>query len=116
MPEPILISIAAALAGRGVGSLYELVKNKLAARPAAVAALEAAKDKPEDSAEVSALAAQLAAATDADPAFGDQLVATWNAAQVEQNASTGSVTNNVSGDVSGSVVQTRDIHGDISFG
>jgi hypothetical protein len=116
MPEPILISIAAALAGRGASSLYELVKNKLANRPTAIAALESAKGKPEDSPEVVVLADHLHQATTEDPGFRDQLTTTWNASQVDQNASTGGVANTISGDISGNALQARDIEGNVSFG
>ncbi|MFC5286717.1 hypothetical protein ACFPM7_06610 [Actinokineospora guangxiensis] len=116
MPEPFLISIAAALAGRGASSLYELVKTKLANRPAATAALESAKGKPADSPEVVVLADHLQQATAEEPGFRDQLTATWNASKVDQTASSGGVTNTISGDISGSALQTRDINGNVSFG
>lgn len=116
MPEPILISIAAALAGRGVTSLYEVVRKKFANRPAAIAALEGASDKAADSPEVGVLAEHLADASSDDPRFREQLVATWNAAQVDQSATGGAVNNQVSGEVAGNVLQTRDINGNVSFG
>lgn len=42
MPEPILVSIAAALAAKTATSLYELVTGKFVGREDAEAALEAA--------------------------------------------------------------------------
>lgn len=116
MPEPILISIAAALAGKGATALYELAKSKLAGRPSANAALEAVKGHAADSPEVGALADHLASAADEDPQFRERLIAAHAAAGVEQSGSTGAVNNQISGTVSGNVLQARDVHGNITFG
>ena len=51
MPEPILVSIAAALAGKSIVSLYDFVKHKFTGRTHALAALEAAEGATPDSAE-----------------------------------------------------------------
>ena len=51
MPEPILVSIAAALATKSATSLYDLVKRKFTGRKEAVAALEAADGTAPDSPE-----------------------------------------------------------------
>lgn len=111
MPEPILVAIAAALAGKSVGNLYDLVKKKFASRKQAAAALEAAQGATPDSAEVLALSEHLAEAADADPEFAAALRATW--AQI--SASSGGVVNQVSGTVQGNLVQARDIQGGITF-
>ena len=109
MPEPILVAIAAALAAKSAGNLYDLVKKKFAARKEATAALEAATGAAPDSPEVHTLADHLADATATDPEFADALHATW------ASASTGGVVNQVSGTVSGNIVQARDIQGGITF-
>jgi hypothetical protein len=109
MPEPILISIAAALAAKSATSLYDLVKRRFVGRKEATAALEAAESKPPDSPEVAALATHLAAAEATDPAFGMELRHTW------QQVSAEGVNNQITGNVSGKVVQARDIEGGISF-
>lgn len=107
MPEPVLISLAAALAARSVVGLYKLVKDKFSGDPEAVAVLEAAEGAAEDSPEVRALATRLAAAEEEDRDFAEHLRREWDQA--------GGVVNTVSGTVSGKVVQARDVHGDISF-
>ncbi|MGH3624157.1 MAG: hypothetical protein ACRDQ5_20595 [Sciscionella sp.] len=115
MTEPILVSIAGALASRAATGLYELVKRAFSGRPHATRALEAAEGAAEGSPEVERLAEELAAAQREDPAFGEELRTKWNALSVRQQAQYGGVTNQISGEVSGRVVQARDIHGDISF-
>jgi hypothetical protein len=111
VPEPILLSIAAALATKSATSLYDLVKRKFAGRREAEAALDAAGDAPPDSPVVAALAGHLAAEEADDPAFGKDLRNTWQ----QVSAGRGGVVNQITGTVSGKVVQARDIEGDISF-
>jgi hypothetical protein len=114
MPEPVLISLAAALAARSVIGLYKLVKDKFSGDPEATAVLEAAEGAAEDSAEVRALATRLSTAEAKDPEFAQRLRREW--AQAPSNrAETGGVANTLSGTVSGKVVQARDVHGNISF-
>lgn len=110
MPEPILVSIAAALAARSATSLYELVKRKFTGREEATAALTAATGAEPDSPEVAELSEHLAAASAEDPAFATELRGVW-AAQADR----GGVANQISGNVSGKVVQARDIEGGVSF-
>jgi hypothetical protein len=117
MPDPILVSVAAALAAKSATSLYELVKRKFAGRKddeaalAALAALAAADGAAPESAEVATLAAHLAVAEKEDPAFGAELRNTWQQVDVGE----GGVVNQVTGNVSGKVVQARDIGGGVSF-
>jgi len=111
VPEPILVAIAAALAAKSATSLYDLVRRKFAGREDAEAALEAAGGTAPDSAEVTALATHLAAEEITDPVFGAELRRTWQQAEASQ----GAVVNQISGNVSGKVVQARDIKGNISF-
>jgi hypothetical protein len=110
VPEPILISIASALATKAVTGLYDLVKKKFSKDPDALKALEAAEADPGNAEPVKALAERLATAEAADPAFGEALRTGWS-----QHAETGGVVNQISGTVHGNVLQTRDIHGNISF-
>ncbi len=112
MPEIILIEIAAALAGKAAESLYELVRGKFKDRKQALAALEAAQGAAPDSPQVLALAEELTAAEDYDHVFRDRLRAEWAASQ----ASGGSASNTITGQVAGNVVQARDIQGNITFG
>ncbi|OLF09046.1 hypothetical protein BLA60_20900 [Actinophytocola xinjiangensis] len=111
MAEPVLVSIAAALAAKAATSLYELVRRTFAGREDAEAALTAAEGAAPDSAEVAALADQLAAAERADPEFATELRGIWG----QVGATDGGVVNQITGTVSGKVVQARDIQGGISF-
>jgi hypothetical protein len=109
--EPILVSIAAALAARSATALYDLVRRRFAGREEPTAALEAADGTPRDSPEVATLADHLAAEEAADPAFRQELRQTWQRVIVTDNG----LVNQIYGDVSGKVVQARDIEGDISL-
>ncbi|MET8998156.1 hypothetical protein [Amycolatopsis sp. NPDC004169] len=111
MPEPILISIAAALAAKGATGLYDLVKRKFAKDLAAVALLEAATEAPEESRPITALAERLAEAEVEDGEFAEALRTEWQ----KVSYSHGSVHNQVTGTVTGKVVQGRDIHGNINL-
>jgi hypothetical protein len=113
MPEPVLVSIAAALAGKTVMSLYDLVKKKFGARAEAKAVLEAAEGAAPDSAEVKALAVELERTAAGDREFSEELRSLW--ASTQQHADNGAVNNQISGNVSGKVVQARDIEGNVSF-
>lgn len=114
MVDPILISIAGTLAARATGTLYELVKSTFSRHPKAAAALAAAADEDADSTPVLALAERLATVEEAEPEFKKQLRAAW-ANTTTQTADGGGVTNSIIGDMSGNVVQARDISGDVSF-
>jgi hypothetical protein len=110
MPEPILLSIATALATKAATGLYDLVKRKFGKDPEATMALEAATGAPEEAEPIRVLADRLEAAERADPEFARELRAGW-----AQHAETGGVVNQIAGTVLGKVVQARDIHGNISF-
>ncbi len=103
MPEPILISIAAALAAKSVQSVYDLVKKKFADRKDAKAALEAAMGKPEDSTEVKVLATHLELAGIEDPVFADGLRRTW--ILVNETGDITVINNTMSGTSQGPVIQ-----------
>ncbi|SCG55538.1 hypothetical protein [Micromonospora halophytica] len=51
-----------------------------------------------------------------DPAFDAEFRARFAQVQAVVATHSGNVTNTVSGDVGGAVVQARDVHGGISFG
>ena len=115
VPEPVLVSVAAAVAGRVVAGLYNLVKARFADDPDASAVLVAAEGAAQDSPQVRELAEALEARQAADPAFGEQLRAEWERATVGQQAESGGVTNQISGSVGGNALQARDIDGDVTF-
>ncbi|PRX43632.1 hypothetical protein B0I33_11493 [Prauserella shujinwangii] len=116
MPEPILVSIAAALAGKAATGLYDLVRRRFAHDEQALAELEAATDSPGEPRFVHAVAERIAQAEEDDPEFRRELRAHWEAVSGGQAAGDGSVANHVSGTVSGRVVQAGEIHGDVRLG
>ena len=116
MPEAVLADIAATLAAKAAGSVYDFVKGRFRGRKKALAVLEAADGAAPESSQVLALADELQAAGDYDPAFAEQLRALWAAFQAgATDAAAGAVTNSISGAVHGSAVQARDIRGGITF-
>jgi len=113
--DPVLVSIAAALAGKAAVSVYEFVKRKFAGEREATTALEAAAGAAPDSTEVRALSEALEATAKSDPEFDSELRALWQSESVVQHADRGGVANQISGAVSGKVVQARDIQGGVTF-
>ncbi|GAA2961778.1 hypothetical protein [Actinokineospora diospyrosa] len=114
MPEPVLVSIAAALAAKSVGALYELVRDRFSKRAEAAAVLTASAGAAPESVEVAALAAELEREQVADPEFAEQLREGW-AREAGAHADRGGVVNQITGTVSGKVLQARDIQGGVSF-
>jgi hypothetical protein len=115
MVEPILLSIASTLATKAAGTLYDLVKSVFHRHPKAAAALEAAVDEEPESAAVHALAERLAQVEAAEPEFREQLRSEWTKVAGDQHADHGGVVNQITGNVSGKVVQARDIAGGVSL-
>ncbi|GAB3469200.1 hypothetical protein [Actinophytocola sediminis] len=113
MPEPVLVSIAAALASKGAGALYELVKRKFQGKDTAETALNAAQGAEPDSPEVEALSEQLAAVERSDPEFAAEIRERWQ--ETVTKAESGGVVNQISGNVTGKIVQARDIQGGVRF-
>lgn len=115
MPDPILMSIATTLTSKAAGSLYDLVRQKFAKRPAGSAVLEAAEGAPADSTEVRVLAEELGRAERSDPEFSTQLRDVWRHLTVDQRVDRSLHLNQITGTVEGNAVQARDINGGISF-
>ncbi|MCS7476089.1 hypothetical protein ACFFQW_08825 [Umezawaea endophytica] len=113
MPEPVLLSIAVAVATNAVKGLYELVKSKFSGDPVATGVLEAAQDAAPDSPEVARLGEALEKAEEQDPEFGERLRGQWESTVTVTQ--TGHVTNQMSGTVNGNVLQAGDVHGGVSF-
>jgi hypothetical protein len=107
--------MAAALDGKAVASLYELVKRKFSDKPDAAAALEMADGSDPDSPQVKELSEHLAQAEESDPEFSDALRAIWSAETVRQRVDRGGTANQSFGNVSGKMVQSRDIEGGVTF-
>jgi hypothetical protein len=113
MVDPVLLAIASTLATKAAGTLYDLVKSAFGRHPKAAAALVAAADEEPESAAVLALAERLAQVETAEPEFREQLRSAW--ARSDQTADHGGVVNQITGNVTGNVVQARDISGGVSF-
>jgi hypothetical protein len=118
MPDPVMIAIASAVAGKttealtagaknALGKLVELIRRRFARDDAAPKALEGA--------DADTLAAHLERLAAQDPEFARELRALWSQASTQLHAEHGGVINEVSGDVGGNVVQARDVTGGISF-
>ncbi|MCW6009387.1 hypothetical protein K1W54_33315 [Micromonospora sp. CPCC 205371] len=121
MADPIMVAIAAAVAGKlaegisdagraAFGALTRAVRGKMCGDPADSAALSAAEARPDDTALVERLAAALDEACARDRAFRDELTVLWTAAR------DGGVANTIGGAVHGHAVQARDVHGGIRVG
>ena len=82
---------------------------------AQAALAETGIDLPRD-ARIGILRRALAQAIADDPGFEAELRDLWQELSPHLGAGTGNTINNVSGAVSGNVVQARDVHGGISFG
>ncbi|MEU1607163.1 hypothetical protein [Micromonospora matsumotoense] len=126
MTDPIMLAAATTLVTWGttqlaqggreaVGSLVTFLRERFRREPAARAAIEGAFHEPSPAA-TRLLAAVLAEEVSRDPGFAAEFRNRWAKAEAALVASTDGVANSVSGDVSGPVVQARDIHGGISFG
>jgi hypothetical protein len=100
------MSIATNLATKAATGLYDLVVARFRGHPDAAGALEAAQGAEPDSPPVQALATRLAEVAAGDPEF-DRELRTW--------ADRGGVVNQITGNVTGSVVQARDITGNINL-
>jgi hypothetical protein len=127
MADPMMIAIAAAVAGKlteslttgakaAMANLVRLVRARVAGDDAARSALADAERAPGDDARIAALATQLERLAGADPEFAGQLRHHWSQTNAHLHAHHGGVVNEVSGSVSGHVVQARDIEGGIKFG
>jgi hypothetical protein len=115
MPEPVLVSVATAVASKAALDLYDLVKRRFRRDAEASAALEAATSAPDQEANVLALAEQLERLDRLDPDFGREVRATWNLSRQDASAQDDAVVNQITGGVVGRSFQGRDVHGDVRF-
>jgi hypothetical protein len=114
MTDHVLVSIAAALANKGAATIYDLVKAKFAGNRKAIEALESTEGASPDSQQVHALCEYLERAESRDRVFSAQLRKRWHEVSIAQKADSG-VNNQISGNVSGNVVQAGDIQGGVTF-
>ena len=95
-------------------SLTSVVRRLFGRNATSVEAVKRLGERPGDPDAIHALAQALVDDTSRDPQAAAQL-RHWVAAAEQTIAANGDVTNTVSGEVSGNVLQARDIHGDITF-
>lgn len=125
MSDPFLDSLATALAGQAVTALSTagsaalekvrgLIRSRSEEDPETEAALEAAEQPTAAEPTVKALAERLDRVSAQDPKFAQQLRTEGAEVHREVTASGHSVVNTVSGDAD-KVIQTREIHGGITF-
>lgn len=121
MTDPIMMSVATALAGKAAdaaadgvrtswAALVRLVRARLAADHAASAALRSAESGAAGEAPIHELAAALDRTALADPEFGARLRELWGPASAELAASEGGVVNSSTGTVGGHLIQARDLN------
>lgn len=124
--DPIMVTAATTLvawattelaqSGRAaVSSLIGFLRHRFRHEPASRAAIEEALQQPSPEA-VGRLAELLERESRRDVAFGAELRSRWSQVDATVAEGAGGVANSVSGDVDGSVVQARDVHGGIHFG
>jgi hypothetical protein len=118
--DEILTAIAAALAGKAADATFEggrkalatlknLVRERFRNDKDAQVALEEAQRAPDQAVATTALATAIERVCATDPDFAAQLRSLW--LQVTNQ----SVTNIVTGNIGGHLIQAHDIHGDINF-
>jgi hypothetical protein len=122
--EPIATAIATALASGATAALSDgvrtlltnlasLVRERFRRNPSDQDLLESVARAPRDDTTVERLAETLDRYIREDAAFAGQLRSLWT--EVTAAGRRDEITNLVTGDVHGSVVQTRDVQGGITF-
>jgi hypothetical protein len=129
MTDPVMLSIANALAVKTVSmaadgsknaitALIRIVRDRFTRSNAATEALDAAQAAPENRAAVQQLAQELERAAAADGNFDSQLRALWAGVRADLVFQGGRTVNSNTGTVGGHLIQTRDLHveGDLRLG
>jgi anti-sigma regulatory factor (Ser/Thr protein kinase) len=125
MTDPMIMTIATAVAGKAVevagepareaiAALVRKVRDRLRGHPRDEAALAALTEDPDSAERLAAFEAVLQQAITADPAFGDELRALWNQARMHVSAEQDGVVNVFHGRA-GKSIQLRDVHGDLTI-
>lgn len=121
MTDPLMMSVASAMAGKaadavadGVKSAWDalahMVRSRISDSSHAETALRAAQAQPEDSARVRELAAALEQLALSDPQFRAQLADLWPRASAELSARGHGVVNSSTGTVGGHLIQAGELH------
>jgi hypothetical protein len=113
MTDPILVAVTAAIAGSATGAVLDVVKGKLTSRRAAKLLAKASANISLSDRETAWLRKELVKASVSDPSFAVALRDAWDRDQ--QHISRGNQSNQVHESVARSVIQARDIKGDITL-
>jgi hypothetical protein len=129
MADPVMSSIAAAVAGKAADAamqggksacavLVRLIRERFGRGTDASATLEAARENPDDQAARAGVASALELLAASDAGFAVQLRELWAQASLELSATQGGVANSATGSVGGHLMQARDLHveGGLHFG
>lgn len=129
MPDPVMSSVAAAVAGKvaeaamqggqaACAALFRLVRDRFGRGTPASAALEAARADPNDERAVREVATALERLARDDTEFDVRVRELWGQASAELSASQDGVINSVTGSVGGHLMQARDVRveGGLHFG
>jgi hypothetical protein len=127
--DPIMLSIASAVAGKAaetvteggksaLAALVRLIRGRLRGNSAATRALESAPGTSADQSAVHALTRALEQAATADPEFAAHIRELWPQVRTEISAQDGGTVNTSTGTVGGHLIQARDlnVHGGIHLG
>lgn len=125
MPDPVIMAIATAVAGKvaesftdqarqALAQLNRRIRAKFRHRPEDLAVLDAATAERSSPALVAQLSSRLEQASREDPGFGDDLRALWQRVQIEISAVSDTSTNVFTGSAD-KVVQARDIQGGLTI-
>jgi len=120
MSDPIMISVASALATRAGeaiadsgkaawAALVRLVRRRMGHDPASAAALATAMAAPENGNSIQALASALERIAADDAEFGARLRTLWRQSSAGLSAHDGGVVNSVPGRIGGHLIQARDL-------
>jgi hypothetical protein len=120
MSDPIMMSVASALAARATdaiadgtqtawAALVRLVRGRMRHETTAAGTLEAATAAPPDADGIQALASALERIAAGDAEFDTRLRELWQQASAELSAHDSGVVNSVPGKVSGHLIQARDL-------
>jgi hypothetical protein len=129
MPDPVISSVAAAVASQATElavqggkeactALVKLIRERFGRDKAAAAALEAARGSPQDETAIAHLALELERLVLVDAHFAMRIRDLWRQAAAELSAGDGGMINSATGSVGGHLMQARDVRveGGLHFG
>lgn len=113
--DPFFVSVTAALVGKAVGSLYETVRKRLQGDTTATQELERVTSGQATESELEGFARLLQETATSDGQFKADLEVEFGRQVAGSSAGDDAVSNVIGGNVSGKVVQARDIDGGVRF-